>query len=225
MDDGRREIIDRVQENSNGKDEVTLSTMLDMLSIGYWTEKVGGAIGEAIKPTTTTSVEDMEKKALHESKKAGITSEYNRLSSELYDLKRQLNKVDDFGKQLRIEKEIREKNKALEDQKRQLEEMKIRAEKKNADDQMKQHLETLFAEYKRAQMDKGFKLIKAILDKANREIMERLTVDYYDKLDYYKEAMDGLRNSALSETEKMVECEEGISILRQNLSEMEAWLE
>ena len=225
VDDGRREIIDRVQGNSDGKDEVTLSTMLDMLSIGYWTEKLGGAIGEAIKPATTTSVEDMENKALYESKKAEITSENNRLSSELRDLKRQLNEVEDFGKQLRIEKEIREKNKALEDKKHQLEEMKIRAEKKNADDQMKQHLEALFAEYERAQMDKGFKLIKAILDKANREIMERLTVDYHDKLAYYKEAMDGLRNSSLSETEKMVECEEGISILRQNLSEMEVWLE
>ena len=227
VDDGRREIIERVQENfdEEGKDGVTLSTMLDMLSIGYWTEKLGGAIGEAIKPSTITSVEDMENKALYESKKAEITSESNRLSNELYDLKSQLIEVDDFGKQLRIENQIREKNKALEEKKRELEEMKIRVEKKNADDYMKQHLEAQFDEYERAQMDKGLKLIKAILNKAKLEIIERLTFDYYEKLDDYKESIDGLRDNSLSVTGEMVEYEEKISVLRQNLSEIEVWLE
>lgn len=227
VDDGRREIIERVQENSDGEGEdgATLSTMLDMLSIGHWTEKLGGAIGEAINPSTITSVEDMENKALYESKKAGITSECNRLSNELYDLQCQLNKLDDFGKQLRIENQIKEKNKALEDKKRELEQMKIRVEKKNADDQMKQHLEAQFDEYERAQMDKGSKLIMAILDKAKLEIIERLTFDYYDKLDYYKESIDGLSDNSLSETGEMVECEENISVLHQSLSEIEVWLE
>lgn len=227
VDDGRREIIERVQENSDGEGEdgATLSTMLDMLSIGHWTEKLGGAIGEAINPSTITSVEDMENKALYESKKAEITSESNRLSNELYDLQCQLNKLDDFGKQLRIENQIKEKNKALEDKKRELEQMKIRVEKKNADDQMKQHLEAQFDEYERAQMDKGSKLIMAILDKAKLEIIERLTFDYYDKLDYYKESIDGLSDNSLSETGEMVECEENISVLHQSLSEIEVWLE
>lgn len=227
VDAGRREIIEHVQENSDeeGKDEMILSTMLDMLSIGHWTEKVGGVIGEAIRPSTTSFVENMDNKTLYESKKADIISESNRLSNELYDLKCQLNEVDDFGKQLRIENQIREKNKALEDKKNQLEEMKIRAEKKNADDQMKQYLETQFDEYERSQMDKGLQLIKAILDEAKNKIIESLTSDYYEKLGYYKETIAGLRDKSLSETGEMVECEEKISVLRQSLSEIEVWLE
>lgn len=226
VDNGRREIIERVQENSDDerKNGVTLSTMLDMLSIGYWTEKLGGAIGEAIKPSTITSVEDMENKALYENKKAEMTSECNRLSNEIYDLQCQLIEVDDFGKQCRFEKEIRERIKALEDKKHEIEEMRTREEKKNVDAQMKQYLEVQFEEYKKAQLDKGVKLIRAILDKAKNEIIERLTFDYYEKLDYYKENLDKLRDDSLSEAGELIECEEKISILRQNLSEIEGWL-
>lgn len=227
VDDGRREIIERVQENADeeGKDGVTLSTMLDMLSIGHWTEKLGGAIGEAIKPSTSTSVEDMDNKALYESKRAEITAESSRLSNELYELRCQLNEVDDFGKQLRIENAIKEKNKALEDKKRELEEMKLRAEKKNADDQIKQHLKSQFDEYEQAQLEKGITLIQAILNKAKLEIIERLTFDYYEKLDYYKEIIDELRETSLTETEELVECEAKITELRQSLSEVGMWLQ
>lgn len=226
VDDGRRELIDRVQENSDeeGQDGVTLSTMLDMLSIGHWTEKVGGAIGEAIKPSTTTSIEDMENKAIYEDKKNEIISESSRLSNELYNLRCQLNEVDDFGKQLRIENAIKEKNKALENKKHELEEMKARSEKKKVDDQIKQHLKNQFDEYEMAQLDKGVTLIQAILNKARIEIVERLTFDYYEKLDYYKEIIEELRDNSLSETGEIVECEEKISELRRSLAEVGTWL-
>ena len=225
IDEGRREIIDQLQENSYEEDQegVTLSTMLDMLSIGYWTEKLGGAIGEAINPSVTTSVENMENKELYERQKAEIISERNRLADELYDLKCQLNEVDDFGRQHRIEKQIREKNKVLEEKKQELEAMVIREEKKNIDEQVKQHLEKQLDDYKRVQKDKGMMLIQAILNKAKLELVERLTFDYYQRLDGYKEAIDRLRNNTLSETEEILEYEEKITLLRQNLSEIEAW--
>lgn len=226
VDDGRRKIIEHVQTNADEeKDGVNLSTMLDMLSIGYWTEKLGGAIGEAIKPSKTTSVEDMENKAQYESKKNEIISEITRLSDELYDLQYQLNEVDDFGKQLRVENAMKEKNKVLEDKKRELEEMKSHAEKKNAEEQVKKHLESQFDEYKRAQLEKGVDLIQAILNKAKVEIIERLTIDYYEKLDYYKDTINELHDSLLSETEEMIEFEEQISKLQQSLSEVRMWLE
>lgn len=227
VDNGRREVIERIQDNFNEEEKsgVSLSTMLDMLSIGHWTEKLGGAIGEAIKPSTTSFVEDMEIKALYESNKAELISESRRLSDELYDLKCRLNEVDDFGKQLSIENEIKEKNKALEEKKCELEEMKLRAEKKNVEDQVKNHLISLFDEYETIQLEKGTALIQAIINKAKIEIIERLTLDYYEKLDYYKQAIEELRNSSLNENNDIVECEEKISKLQQSITEVGDWLE
>ena len=227
VDDGRRELIESVQENADEetKEGATLSTMLDMLSIGHWTEKLGGAIGEAIKPTTITSVEDMENKALYESKKNEIIADSNRLSAELYDLKCQLNEVDDFGRQHRLENSIKEKNRALEDKKRELEEMKLRAEKRNVADQVKHHLEIQFDEFEQAQYKKGLSLIQAILNKAKIDIIETLNYDYYEKLSYYEETIKELQNVSLSETVELVECGEKIAQLRQSISDVGMWFE
>lgn len=44
-------VKDKVEENCDETEQTELPTLLDCLSLGFWAEKVGGMIGEKIKPT------------------------------------------------------------------------------------------------------------------------------------------------------------------------------
>ena len=227
VDEGRREIIECVQENSREieQDGVTLSTMLDMLSIGHWTEKIGGAIGEIIKPTSSISIEDAEVKAAYEARKQEITEESSKLSNEIYILKERLCEIDDFGKTNRIKNELREKNRALEEKKKELEELKKRKAMKYSDEQIKAQLRCQIEEYEKLQQEKGIRLIQAILCKAKYQIIERITADYYEKLDYFQDLISELSSQTLDSEAELSDCENIVNILSSSLSDVRVWLE
>lgn len=226
VDAGRRVIIEKVQENAeaDGVDEMSVSTMLDMLSIGYWTEKLGGAIGEAIKPTVTTSVEDMENKEDYERRRKEITDESNRLSAEIMDLKDRLLDLDDFGKQRRLEMELKEREAALEVKKGELERLIENNRVSHIERQKVQHIVNELARYENIQKENGEKLIAVIFSEAKLSLIERLTTDYFEKIDTIKKIIEDLSNTATDSEQKIKECEICINTLSECITDAEEWL-
>lgn len=227
VDAGRRVIIEKVQENAeaDGVDEMSVSTMLDMLSIGYWTEKLGGAIGEAIKPTVTTSVEDKENKEDYERRRKEITDESNRLSAEIMDLKDKLLDLDDFGKQRRLEMELKEREAALEVKKGELERIIENNRVSHIERQKEQHIVNELARYETIQKENGEKLIAIIFSEAKLSLIERLTTDYFEKIDTIKEIIEDLSNTATDSEQKIKECEICINTLSECITDVGEWLE
>ena len=227
MDDGRRELIEQVQQNTDDveQDGTNLSTMLDMLSIGHWTEKLGGVIGEAIKPSSRFSIEDTEVKAAYEAKRTALTEESSRISSEIYLLKEQLRDIDDFGKITRLKKELTEKNRALEEKKLELEELMRREREGSSDTQRRNCFIDQLDVYERRQNERGIQLIQAILGKAKMQILERVSTDYYEKIDYLNSLVSDMRKQKVDSTSDLVDCEKNIVLLSNGMSDIRMWFE
>ena len=227
VDNKRREIINNVQDSAekDGTDHMTLSVMLDMLSIGYWTEKLGGAVGEAIKPTQKTEEEDLEHKEEYEKARAILDAEFEKLVSEIYVLKNELSDIDDYGKQCRMEQTLKEKEKALEEKRRQIEQL---IEQKNQDHKNKKwenHINSVLDDYEKTQKRSGEQLIDTIFDEAKLRLVEKITSDYYERVSEFRDMITELSSDIDESESKIAEYEQKIEILSNSVNYIGMWLE
>ena len=227
VDNARREMIDNVQENAekDGTDHMTLSVMLDMLSIGHWTEKLGGAVGEAIKPTQKIEEEDLEHKAEYEKARAILDDEFKKLASEIYCLKNELSDIDDFGKQCRMEQTLKEKEKALEEKRRQIEKL---IQQKNEDKKSKElakYINSVLDDYEQTQKLNGERLIHTIFEEAKLRLVERITSDYYERVSEFRDMIIDLSNNLDESESKIAELEQKIETLSNSVNYVGMWLE
>jgi hypothetical protein len=226
-DSGRRELIDRVQEypGESQSDGIKLSDMLDLLSIGHWTEMVGGAIGEAINPTRVSYVEDLDHKNAYDNERGNLEESLHELTETINDLKKKQVAVDDFGQYQRLEKEIKEKNRALEEKKKELEKFSEIAAKKHNEEQIKTNWIGQIKQYENNQKTKGVDLIHAIFTKTKAQLVEKSTMDLCEKLSYYDEQINSLDDDSIDLSSEIIDCEKTIGELTVSISEIEKWLD
>ena len=80
-------------------------------------------------------------------------------------------------------------------------------------------------EYEKHQSEKGISLIYAILNEAKSRIIERVTFDYCEKIDCFRELISQLDDQSIDSTVELTECENIINILSNSKSSVRSWLE
>lgn len=102
---------------------MSIGKALDMLSIGYWGEKVGAGIGEIIKPSETLMIENKEKKAEWQKNRNIIVADINNHKDDLRRIERQIeDSKGEINKKIRLKKEYESKRRKYEDLMKELEE-------------------------------------------------------------------------------------------------------
>lgn len=92
-----------------------ISKILDLVSLGYWGEKIGSAIGEAIRPTIDERVENEEVRKQYFAEKNQIDADIKLISDEINDAKAEINNTDSITEKARIKARIASKEKALQE--------------------------------------------------------------------------------------------------------------
>lgn len=109
----RNELVSSARQAGGGQ----FDTVLDMLSIGYWGEKLGGAIGDSVKPVRKILVEHEEVKARYDAERRKLIDEQEALRGEIESLELELLEAgDDIGRRTRLKREVENRRRLLESQ-------------------------------------------------------------------------------------------------------------
>jgi hypothetical protein len=180
VDRTRREIKEVVDTQSSDN---SISSFLDMLSLGYWGEKIGGGIGNAIKPTKTLLIENEEYKKQYEEAKNSITAEKLALKDEINLIQQKMMESDDnIGRTLRLKKELEQKQKELADKVILLEEKNLSFQRNSGREYVEKYYTDQIGGIVKEETEKCCQMADMIFDTLQVKLIERISVDFELKL-------------------------------------------
>lgn len=190
IDNKRKELIDAISKEENDN----LSMALDLFSLGFWSEMVGGAIGKSLFPDKIDLVENEEVKKQYNAKRSSILRECGDVQSEINKLEDSLSDLDDFGKEQRIKKNLVDKRDYLQKLERQLQ---IEEEHEQADykrQAMVNQYTTIVKNYYDDSSVKGKNLLHVIYVEFANRLTESLEYDYNQKIDEIDDSISTVIN-------------------------------
>lgn len=216
---------DRLMTERDTNRADTISQVLDMLSLGFWAEKLGGKIGEMIKPTQTIQEENEQVKEEYYSKKKEIDNSISSLSDEILSIKLDLDRTNIFPEERRLKRELEEKEKLLIEAKNNaamMEETYRNAENQRAE---QEYYFELLETYISAQLEKGKLIIERICKSAGDMFVEYFKMRYDDKLADIAACIEKLEHSDYEASDRIAECDKAIGQLENSKACVENWLQ
>ena len=227
--DGENGLGDTVKRIDNTRrslrQESTVPEILDLLSLGYWGEKIGEGIGASLKPTRVILEENEAEKEAYNKEKQKQEAKIDCCMEEIRRLKEKLKEhEDDIGKTLRIEKEIRQKESHLQDELSGLEELNRRYKERERKNCAARYYERFFEEVYERQLARGVQFLSYAYEEVGKRLIERIALDYEAKLQEYEVLFDKINKDRDFCDEKIMNYSQMILELKEYPSFIPGWL-
>ena len=226
LDAKRRKIIDKAKERNNEEEGglKCISDLLDILSLGFWFEKIGGAVGDAISPEQREWVENAETKAVYEEKRIDIQNQIEQHNERIRRLKDELAETDDFGREKRLKRELEENHNRLEQTKALLEKQELEMKNRSREALERECYTNAIKEYYGKLEDSGKIFIANIYNSFSERLFERISYDRSEALDKLDETLTELLNEKDNCRTKEKYMDSLIEKLEESKGSVEEWM-
>lgn len=187
-DNKRKKLVSYTEEIQDMPETSTtvvdgIGKVLDMLSLGYWGEKIGGALGEGIKPTSTILIENEEKKREWESQRDEIQYSIELNLRRQSELEASLRNVDTIKESLRLKRELEEKQRRYEYLKKELEQKFQYKKEIDFKEKVEQYYKTEISNLFEKESNKADSISINTFDTAIQRLIYRAEEDLKKKID------------------------------------------
>lgn len=191
---------------------IPIGQVLDMLSIGYWGEKVGAAIDEKINPTEILMIENEEKKLEWNRNRNNIMSEIDTYNDDLRRKEREIENCNEgINKKIKLKKEYESKKRKYEDLMLELEEKYNKEMEINIKSQIKNYYNNEINKVFERENKKAIETSLWVFNSSKENLKSKLMEDLDNKTNDIKNNLDELLNekdninSVIKSKEKQIE--------------------
>jgi hypothetical protein len=194
---------------------------LDMLSIGYWGEKIGQSIGESINSTKTILVENEERKLEIEEGRRILEEELNRYKMKKLELEEEYTNADSIRKKRQVANELKNKNDHYEQLIRDSEEKFKRQKEEDINIQIESYYTNEIGEIFEKDMSSAKETAFIVFNSAKEKIISKSKEDLSEKILQIEESISSLSNDKMSINKQIDENQ----ILINELRNYNVWIE
>lgn len=217
-------VKDKVEENCDETEQTELPTLLDCLSLGFWAEKVGGMIGEKIKPTTHSKIEDEEWKQQYLDQQNKIKEEINSITSDIRNREAELSEMDDYGKERRIRKELDVQRRLLQDKKDNLEKMIAQENEANKKKKEKNYYSDTIDSYLNREKQNANEMIQSAYNEFKMRLVEDMRCRCQQKIEEIEDLLDEVSCNREQKSSQIDMLDADIEQLKSGKEDIEKWL-
>lgn len=194
---------------------------LDMLSLGYWGEKIGESLGEGIKPTSTILIEDEEKKQMWEAQRSEIKDSIEINLRRQRELEDALRNVDTIKESLRLKRELEDKQNRYENLKKELEEKFQNQKEKDFQEKVEEYYKTEISSIFENESKKAEHISIVTFNAAIQRLISKGEKDLKEKLEDLNAQTEKLKSKKQDMEEEMIR---NNNILEE-LKNYEVWID
>lgn len=217
-------VKDKVEENCDETEQTELPTLLDCLSLGFWAEKVGGMIGEKIKPTTHSKIEDEEWKQQYLDQQNMIKEEIASITSDIRNREAELSEMDDYGKERRIRKELDVQRRLLQDKKDNLEKMIAQENEANKKKKEKNYYSDTIDSYLNREKQNANEMIQSAYNEFKMRLVEDMRCRCQQKIEEIEDLLDEVSCDREQKSSQIDMLDADIEQLKSGKEDIEKWL-
>jgi hypothetical protein len=199
----------------------TIGKALDMLSLGYWGEKLGNSIGETIKPTSTILIEDEERKLEWETQQKEIKFYIDENLRKQRELEDSLRKADTVKQSLRLKKELQDRQTRYEELKEELEKNFQSQKERDFQEKLEEYYQSEIGSIFENEVKKAEYAVVSTFDKAVQRLISKGEMDLQKKLESLRQQTETLNTEKHNMEEEMKKNKH----MFEELKNYEAWLE
>ncbi|MCY6485827.1 dynamin family protein [Clostridium aestuarii] len=159
-----------------------IGNALDVLSVGYWGEKIGKVIGETIKPTETILVENEQQKIEWNQQKYILEQEINNYRAKKLEIEEAYKNADTIKQKRKLKNELKSKNDYYNELLQEMEEkFKKRKEEDNSnkiENYYKQEIKKIFTN----EMSTAQQTALLIFNSAKEKVKNKSEEDLKEKI-------------------------------------------
>ena len=197
---------------------------LDMLSIGYWGEKIGQSIGESINSTKTILVENEQRKLEIEEGRRILQEEINSYKMKKLQLEEEYTNADSIKKKRQVSNELKNKNDHYEQLIRDSEEKF----KKQKEEDISIKIESYYTEEVSKIFEKDMSSAKEttllVFNSAKEKIINKSKEDLSEKIIQIEESISSLSNDKRAINKQIDENQMLMDELRNYNEWIEQWV-
>ena len=217
----RNELINSAQQAGGSQ----FDNVLDLLSIGYWGEKLGGAVGDAVKPVRRILIEREDVKAGYEADRKKLIDEQEELRTEIGGLELELLEAeDDIGRRTRLKKEVETRKKLLESRVRMLESSAAEQRQLSEVEYIRAYYDREIGGRSSRECDQCCRLVNQFYDLLSQRLAQKIQREYEDRLEELDRMVELLKQGGSGLEKEIGEVGERLEELRGYHEWIDEWV-